>query len=338
VDHLKVAVAGGTASVSATYNPATHGLSAGVVWRNVAFPRAATHSGSLTLSLTEPVAGAPRIEATLASDGALGSATWDAAVHIVGEGPKYSDMNWTLSTERCALAVGRRNANLAGIVAKVAVHPGFIQLQSLSRPGSNGLTGFGQYSFADKKWYAWIDGTGPNLSGGDQTPLVFMADAWGAGSYYQLNQLYLRDSELEASGRGYYIGARPEPLFLNLSISQLENRAPVDPAIDEQPLIGGRIMGDIYVHGKADPSNLYLQGWLTGKNVVIADHKLGDLKIALDGTIDRDRTLRLATRELSLFDGNWDVSAVSPTPWDTTQIKDSVKDLPGKSVGKIVGN
>ncbi len=337
-DQIRATISGGKAALSARYEPASRNLTAGAIWQDVRVVGTAVQSGSFNLAMSEPLANRPQIEAKLTTAGHADEATWDLALNIAGEGRSYTDIDWTVTADRLALKAGKRRANLAGTIARVTTTDKLITLHSLQRPDATALAGSGQFDLAKNTWNLWLDGKGPRLPGGDEEPLTFMVNAWSTGRVIVLDQLYLRDSELELTSKGYYITANPDPVFLNLSLSQLKRRpARLSSTEIEQRLVGGQVLGDFYVYGKLDPIDLYLQGWLTGKNVVIANRDLGDLKIALDGKIDPQRQLTLTTQELSFLDGKWSIDAVSPTPWDSTRFNLKVRQLPLRNVGELAG-
>lgn len=337
VDSINTAISGGTASLSARYEPDTRKLQAGAVWEDIGIVGAAIQSGSFNLALSEPLAGRPEIQAKLQNAGRAGEANWDVSLDVRGDGRSFNDIDWTITADRLAGNVGRRKADLTGSVAHITTTGQTITLHSLERRDASALSASGQYDLATDKWSLWMNGQGPRLPGGDQEPMTFMVNAWSDGSFISLDELYLRDTELEITGKGYYMTDRPDPVFLNLSLSQVHTDRAVTSAAGERPLVGGHVLGDFYIHGKMNPSDLYLQGWLTGKDLVIADRSLGDVKIALDGSIDKDRHLSLKTQELSLLDGRWSIDAFSPTPWDSTRINLKVRDLPLQKVGELMG-
>ncbi|HEV7301573.1 MAG TPA: hypothetical protein VGN72_19570 [Tepidisphaeraceae bacterium] len=337
VDRLRSQIGGGTASVSARYETVIGSLKGEALWQDITVAAATLRSGSASLSVTQPIAGRPLVDARLASVGSVGTATWDAIVNVDGATRGDGQSNWTIALERMQLTAGDRKANLKDTVAELTAADGKVTLTSLSRPDSSALTGGGAYDISSGNWYGWAHGLGPRLPGGSPDPLWFSFDAYGVGDFYNLKHFYLRDSDLELTAKGYYLATQPEPVFLNLSLTQVEENPALEVADGAPPLVGGRVMGDFFVHGKVSPVDLHMQGWLTGRNVVIAERALGDLKVELDGLVATDGALHVKTRELSLFGGRWSLEAVSPTPWNSTRVKVAVNELPMSELGQIAG-
>jgi hypothetical protein len=340
VDRLRLALAGGNASISARYQPAAGALTAGAVWQDLLVAGANIRSGSFDVTITQPLPDRPRVAASLATTGDAGAGrnTWDVALELTGDGRGrrpdgtgggLADVDWTTVAKRLALSTGARNADLAGTTARLSTTGSIVMLTSLSRPdlGPTAVAGGGQFDAASGDWYAHVD------AGGPVSPLAFSASAWQRGDTISLDHGYVRAPGMEITARGFYLTREPEPVFLNVSLTQRHDDPDIKlAALASPPLIGGRVLGDFYVHGKVHPLDFYAEGWLTGQQVVLAGRDLGNLKVTADAKVGPGMKWQAQTHELSLFDGRWSVEAGAPTPWDATRIKLRVTDLPLASV------
>jgi hypothetical protein len=290
-------------------------------WADMTLPGQIRHSGEIQASIDTPWAGQPQIKTTLHSQGTFAKGDWNTHLNLLGTGPSWNAVNWTITIPDLLVREPGRQLQLNDLLAHLTNRDNTLTLDDLRVARTDHLRGGGAVNFNTHNWWLWLDTRELELPG-FRKPVFISFNVSGNQERVDLTQFYYRSGKFEASATGAYIFALPKPLDLYLDLW----RIPVAYANEPQRHIGGMLNGKIRANGTLWPRSMDLSGNLFGNDVIIGRRKLGDVSIQLAGLIDEEKAF-IESRELKLFEGNWALAASYNFEKDLTHLDIAVKDL-----------
>jgi len=318
---LDIGAMAGTARLDGHYDWHARAGELKAAWADMTLPGQLHHGGDLQASIDTPWAGQPQIKAALHSQGSFPKGDWNTHLALLGAGPSWNAVNWTLKVTDLLVREPGRQLQLADLNAHLSTHDGTLTLEDLRVAQTDHLRGGGAFNFNTQNWWLWLD-TRELALPGFRKPVFISFNASGDQKRVDLSQFYSRIGKFEASANGSYVYDIPKPLNLDLFLW----RIPIPHADDPTRAIGGELNGQIHANGTLWPRNVDLSGTLLGNDVVIGRRKLGDVSIRLAGLIDEDMA-RIESKEFKLFEGDWALSTSYNFQKDLTHLDIAVKDL-----------
>jgi hypothetical protein len=287
-----------------------------------------SHSGSITGSLRMPFAGHPLIKLDAISQGSTGSGKWNAQLNISGVGQSWKNIDWVMSAPTLAWS-GKHPVQLTQLVGHVTQRWPTFELNDLTLPERPHLQAKAAADVSREKfgWYFWLDAGGLPKALSTPLPIDFSINAWGDRELYTVHDMNLRIADLGVWAGGTYDNRIPNPVNLDVVLRH-------SPQISATAPIQGHLGGEFKITGALfkGPDNtrhpqLGIAGRLHSNDLVVLDHRVGDIDAQLTGFVD-NTDVKVQTTEMRLLQGKWKISANYPTSEEGVAFKVDVHDLP----------
>jgi hypothetical protein len=305
--HLEISALNGRALIDGAFTFTDQSGHLDMRWQGLSPATGFRSDGSIQAALRTDWPALHQLQATCSTSGTAAGNAYTARFDLVGSGKEWNAATWTLAAPTLQLSDHTPLA-LDGLTAHFSTTPGVIALTDFSLGPSNSIAGQGaiRYASPDMSW--WLDLRGQHLAipRAAEAQLAFEANAWGTSDEIRLQRAYAIVGRAFAQADGYYHFARPKPVELNLSLSELP--APIDGAPD---VIGGSFHGEANLYGAAFPPSFDANGQLHGDNVVLAHHPPQQIALKFTAGL-HDRLLKFKTETLSLLGGQWSIDAQLP--------------------------
>ena len=306
---LQISVYGGPAAMSGYYDLGASEGQLSASWDKLALPGGIQHGGNLTFSLHRPFPMEMVAEGTLFSYATTPQGPWRATLNFGGQGNAGSDFSWHVNATE--LVWNRRTPirldglELLGAIHRPAGAAPTITLMSAYLPSSQGASGTGFYSFADRSWAIKLAGDRFPLQVIQNAAIGFGLDARGNASLISLDQLALTQAQTTLSMKGSYHFGVPKPLQATVSFTS----PPSDQTNpNEQPVLQGAMHGAIVIGGTLLPLQLDIGGHLFGRTVRVAGRALGDIALRVSGEVNPEHA-QIETERLRALGGEWSLRA-----------------------------
>lgn len=302
ITDLELLTSGGVARINGSSDFSGKAIAATARWRDIEFPRQVQQAGTISLKLDEAFSSEPRFVINADSEGVTPDGTWKALLDINAQGTSWKDLVAKIKLPRVSWQSGSRVFFAEDLAARVLFQQNTLSFDSLSLRDTGRVTGEGAYDFNSHAWWIYVDAERAPLAPLYGLPIEFDINAWGDGNLITLQQLYARAENLVIESRGWYTEewANPFALEVNVYEPNIDN----DSADNVLPLQGS-IHSYAFINGKLDPAvSLDLKGFLSARDLIIADRPVGDLNVELLGAVDGQR-LQFRTTDMDLFGGQW---------------------------------
>ncbi len=330
---MQVAALGGLAVLDANFDPKTMAGDLQARWSGLGLPNNMSHSGSATASLRMPFEGKPVIKVDVVSQGTTASGSWDAKLNVAGQGQSWKSIDWILTAPALNWN-GSRPVQLAQLVGHISQRWPSIELTDLTLPARPHLVSRAAANLANFNWSFWLDAGGAPSANGTVVPINFSINAWGDEKLYTLHDLNLQISDTSLWAGGYYDKSKPNPVNLDVYLTQSPQLAPASP-------VQGHIGGNWNVSGwlfqtpdKTFHPQMTIKGHLKSNDLVLFDRPVGDIDLQMKGAVD-NADINIETTELVMFQGWWSLKAQYPTSKHGLQLKVDVRELPVEEVAKV---
>lgn len=360
-DQLRLAGYGGYVLVNGRFTPAANAGELHAEWVGLGVPDGANQRGKLDATIARRLDGGPDVRATVATEGTLGSRSWNGQLQLAGAGANWNDVLWKLTAPNLRVK-DKRLLSLDGLVvdARTRAEPAAAQptpgggtdpqagqtvldVTSIRLPDAARLGGQARYETGTGLWWLRLDGSGWPVAQLGGEPLAFRLDVGGDGVLSELRDLSLRAAGISVKATGSYDARLPEPVDVKVAVSHREERPQFRMIEDarrdmgvEEPTVRGTLQGELKVAGRLRPTQLKVTGNVASSDLAIRDRRIGEMKIAVGGQATPD-FVELHTSMLKLLDGTWDLKAVYSFAEETTGITMAVAGLPLREVGVIAG-
>ncbi len=348
-ERLQLVLSGGQARVDGHYEPASRSGGLTADWQDLLVPRPGlAHSGSLIATLQTPLEDRPTVKVELHSNGKLvrpGSAstiaaplnTWKSDFNVTAQG--RGGLNFDIHLAAPTLAwQGRQTLHLDGLSADMDTRASgrsleLISVRRVQRPGGSSIEGAGEYSFVNGNWFMKLRDENLPMPLAEDAKFGFVLDAVRSDKLVTLNELNLHGIEAMLKLTGIYDLRQPRRT-VDLKV-QLRHVPPENASRDRPPLYG-LLQGDAEVKGTLfEPTDLSIDGNLTGRQIVLIDRPLGDIVARLRGTVKDDGGF-IKTDPLVLLGGHCWMSAAFPGKRGfPTDAQFHVENLPLENVGQL---
>src|SRR5262249_17077355 len=122
-----------------------------------------------------------------------------------------------------------------------------------------------------------------------------------------LNDIFFHGRGVEVRMTGDYVSNVAEPLSLSLFV----NHRPSDIAPEEKLPISGRFLSEGHAGGTLDPVHLTIKGVVHSENLVLRGRPYGDMRGAISGSVEPDRTT-IVIGDLAFLGGAWSLTSLWP--------------------------
>ncbi|HEV8291675.1 MAG TPA: hypothetical protein VGP94_07110, partial [Tepidisphaeraceae bacterium] len=111
------------------------------IWADMTLPGQLRHSGDLQASIDTPWAGQPQIKAALHSQGAFPKGDWNTHLTLLGAGPSWNAVNWTLKVTDLLVREPGRQLQLNDLLAHLTNRDNTLTLDDLRVANTDHLRG-----------------------------------------------------------------------------------------------------------------------------------------------------------------------------------------------------
>ncbi|HZL38129.1 MAG TPA: hypothetical protein VFC78_22630 [Tepidisphaeraceae bacterium] len=305
---------GGPLTVSADYDLNTQSGQINAAWNQLALPGQITHSGKFSATLRKPFPNRIVVDGTVNSDGNTPTGPWIADAKFGATGASFVDFDWHVNTGKFEWLRRGEGVDLNGLALSGALRDQTLTLRSISLPRQGLLQGDGSYHFAgNHAWFANLRGQHWPFHPIEGTQLAFELKSRGDSKIITLDDFILKSPDVRFSANGTYRLGEPKPLNLQITIKNAPpTAAPAAVASSPQAkILNGTIEGHANLVGTVSPLNLSMKGNLTGREIDIRGHHLGDVNLQLSNQsrID-DNGVFVYTRQLKLLRGEWSIDGI----------------------------
>jgi hypothetical protein len=330
---LRVQVMGGTAELNGTADLIARTAQLNGQWHDLSAPMKVRHGGNVTVSITNPFPGHPRVSGIMQTNGEFPQGTWTGQVRFDASGPDWTHMDAALTVPQLAWD-GRAHGQVQNLTARLSRRGPVITLQGVDWPGhfisaSAEFDGRGQRS-----WFARVHGR-EYL----HAPLDYSLDASGEGGRATLKGFSVRDPRgLTLLASGSYDSHLPKPVALRVDVSH-------EPAPDDGKRLAsiqGHLSGQAEIQGTINPVLLDVSGHLYARRFKALGRDIGNMDAVLEGNITRDFAT-FDMHDLNLLGGSWQAKGVWPYDRDDKltsevplRVKLTVDGLALKEAGQLL--
>lgn len=349
---LQAGLLGGPAELNGWFDPVLNQGALEAYWQDVALANAKVRqSGKLNVTYHNPPAANMNVDVLLSSSGTAPDGPFEALAKVNVNGRDFADFAWRVETPQ--LSWHRPQPLILDGLAATGTYRQdpqhkVVRLQTVSLPTDNRLAGTGSYDLATKEGRISLSGQDWPVHLIEGTRLAFDVEATGRGvpsttepgktkPLIELTHFFLRSGDASLTASGAFDGREPKPVSGQVVF---ENQPGAAATMGEPVLIDGRIRAQAKLTGTLAPLNIGIEGSLAGRNAVVLNHFVGDLRTAVHGTIDYDKA-QVRADAIPFLDGLWTLGAVYETHKDdkpvyATTVDMSVEHLPLRKVAAFL--
>lgn len=331
-ESLQLSAYDGLAMVGGKWNRTDNSVELRAAWKDAAFSKQLSSTGSIVASMQTPWPGKPQISASLNAAAQTEAGSVETSLKINGQGESFSSIDWNATIDRLNVT-GRRSFELRQVAARLRTRGQKIHLDELQFSDRPQLQGRGEFDLSNRAWWAWAQGSGLPLLTEDNEQLVFAfnIDTWGIESFINLKNLFLRSGDLQIAGDGFYDSQLPKPVNLKLMAEHLPFSE--NPKLSQ--LLKGQLNGQLQITGTVNPPDLAMNGELYGRDLVLRRRTIGNLRVELSGELNAEGA-QLRTTELDLLGGKWSlIGALPANRKQPAKLQVDVRSLPLKEVADL---
>ncbi|HEX4795574.1 MAG TPA: hypothetical protein VH370_17420 [Humisphaera sp.] len=317
---LMVNLMGGPARVDGTFNRNTRKASFNAIWSGLIAGPNVKHSGSLGITAQWPLSNELQLSGQLIANGTAPGGPFNADIHLGANGSSINDMDWTLDAPALAwhraiplvfdhlhLGGGLHWKPIPGTANQAPV----LTLTSAALENGARLTGIGSYNFdpARQDWSLRLSGKNWNAVRSGKSDLSFALVGHGDKKVAWLDYFTFQNPDATLTIDGSYTFGIPKPVFATVRLSNGE--APPEVAFNEDQaskFLRGAFSGSLAVSGTLSPLLLEVAGQANGREVLVAQHTIGDLEMHLAGLINGERA-DIKSDKIQLLGGDWSMDA-----------------------------
>ena len=356
---------GGPVVIDADFSLATLSATLKAGWNELVLPGKITHGGSVWLNIKHPYPNQITLSGELHSTGRTPSGPWEIASSFEASGPSVQNFDWSVSIPTMQWKTKPQAVTLDGLTLRGAMRPDAVSISSLALANPDFLSGSARYAFGQTQgWTAQLRGQHWPFHPIAGTELAFdllahgemVASATAGASkpteVITLDRLVLKSPDVRVTSKGTYTFGQPKPLAADVVLTNAPpNQAPAAVAATPQAkILNGTVDGHFSLAGTVDPLQLGIRGNLTGREIDVRGHHVGELELKLSDQshVDGDGVF-VYTQSLALLGGQWgidgiylfdkygldvDVDLNHLSVGDAAQLAD-VKDISGSVDGQI---
>jgi len=287
-------------------------------------------NGLAELAIKSPRLGRKEmtLRATLAGRGPFGELHMGAEVR--GAGADWRKSLWEASASELAWRNSKREVDLAGTGAKVAVDWPQVKLTALTLPNAQQVNAAAELDAQTLHWSGQIDVSGLKRSA---EGLGLDIRVYGSGDQHEafISELAVTAGERVAIAEGKLALSTGEIHDAHLSARWSGRQT--GGALEESPI---QWVCEADLGGTVRPIALQLNGTMTGRNVRLGRRMVSQLDIPWKGTVDAEQ-VQISTEPFDLLGGRWQLSGRHDLSVPLTQLGLAIDNLSLQAAAEMAG-
>lgn len=340
--HLQVAetrlnLAGGNARLSGQWQFRDSAAEAQIAWQQLTIGNLSSPAGTLQGRLTAGLDGSHRLQMNADFSSVVGDHSLISQIVIVGEGPDWDRMDWSIDAPKLSGHVAGRQMDLGGLHARLLSRDDGLMLRALELPSLGEIAGQGRLSWQGRNpWSLQLQGAEVALDHDRSSRAQFDLQASGDRDRIILQRGDFSVDQLAMRLEGSLELAKAGALVMNIDVSR---RDPFGFTLGAQPVQIGSAAGRAVVTGQLQPLELKLTGQMTGRQIRSNQQQIGDVVTNWHGAIGPDQA-QLHSDEFELLDGRWRLLGTADYPQGQPadgRMRVAVRALPLQATAAFLG-
>lgn len=292
-------------------------------------------SGTSELSIDSPSRGRKELNVAVTLSGRSSVGELHLSTEIRGAGLSWQESLWEASVGKLTWIDPKREIDLGGAAASVAVTWPQIELASLVLPETARTEATAQVNAKSLEWMVQIAAQGCKRLAGPDSELDIQLDASGDRNEATIRELRIAEGNRTALAKGTLEVAsgriREAHVSAQWSAPRVASQAGKATEATSQWLC------ELDVEGTTQPVDLEFDGTIAGRNVRLAQRKVTRLEIPLQGKVNPER-VQLSTEPFDLLKGRWQLSGQHNLSEPLTQLQLTIEDLSLQAAAELAGS
>lgn len=323
----------GLVQLSGAYRWSSGAAELDVLWYDLEWSMVSTN-GRIEATLTKPLLQQLELSGRLWGHALTPAGQWQTQLRFDALGPCLDELDFKLQADHVGWTLNDQTMAVQNATARLTTRGRHIHLHNMDVSGRS-VDAQGAINLSDYTWWLYAFGRDLPLAGGGPARASLLINSWGDSTRFMLQNFYLRLADVELSGYGGVIPAAQTPVDLHLYLTELPQLGGA-----EKDLIHGYLKGKAHLSGGGRPLLLDIQGKLEARDLVLGEHRLGDIDILLTGQAT-DTWAELESQRLELLGGQWNLNgrwqrARRAGQLDEFRITAEFEQLPVEQLGSVM--